>query len=129
MVLCPVATVHCMSTDRRPPTGLETLLEALHAGFAEPKPRDLRAQIAAALGTTDRQAIVAAIADYVGTYEHAEEYVARNLVELLPPGFGWLVHCCDPCGGRRSARIRVTAEVSTVDLKTAGAHCSLREPH
>lgn len=88
-------------------------------GWAEVRPRDLRQKIAAALGTTDPDAIVAAIADYVGTYEHAEEYVARRLCALLPPGFGWVIACCDPAELRRRYEAEVT-EIWTLPADGGG---------
>lgn len=95
------------------------LLGTLGVPGVEAKPRDLREQLAAALGTTDPEAIVAAIADYVGTFEHAEEHVARRLCELLPPGFGWVIACCDRAELRRRYEAEIT-EIWTIPAEGGG---------
>ncbi|HEY8375421.1 MAG TPA: hypothetical protein VIK91_02985 [Nannocystis sp.] len=79
----------------------------------------MRDRIAAALGTTDPDAIVAAVRDYVGTYAHVEEYVADRITELLPPGFGWVVHCCDPSELRRRYEAEVM-ELWTIPAEGGG---------
>lgn len=99
-----------MTEDRRARNFLDSPFFSLRPRCAEPRLHDLRAHIAAALGTTDPTRIVAAFMAYVGTYESAEEYVARRITALLPPGFGWVVHCCDP----RELRQRYETEVTEI---------------
>lgn len=61
-----------------------------------PRCRDLRGRLVAALGTTDPEVIAAAMGEYAGSYRNLDEYVRTRLGEYLPPGFGWLLACCDP---------------------------------
>lgn len=103
-----------MADDRRARVFPDTTILSLKPGWAEPRLRDLRARISAALGTTDAARILEAILAYVGTYESAEEYVARRIAALLPPGFGWVVHCCDARELRRQYEAEVT-ELWTIE--------------
>lgn len=73
-----------------------------------PRPRDLRGRLVLALGTVDGDVLAAAVASYVGTFRSVEEYVLRQLAEYLPPGFGWLLRCCDAAEIRRCYETEVT---------------------
>lgn len=108
-----------MKPSRRKTGAPGALLGTKGAFWAELRPRDLRDTIAAALGTTDPDAIVAAAREYVGTFGHIEEYVAHRIAELLPPGFGWVIHCCDPTELRRRYQTEVT-EMWTITADGGG---------
>lgn len=61
-----------------------------------PRCRDLRGRLVAALGTTQPAVIEAALRGYAGSFRNVDEYVRVRLSEFLPPGFGWLLACCEP---------------------------------
>lgn len=80
-----------------------------------PRARDLRGRLAAALGTADAAALADAVLGYVGKFSSVEEYVAQRLAEMLPPGYGWVLACCD------AAELRRRYEREVVELWTLPA--------
>lgn len=69
----------------------------------------------------DPAVIETAIAGYAGSFRNVDEYVHARLREYLPPGFGWLLACCEPEVLRRHFEAEVV-RVWTIEADDGGVH-------